>query len=91
MRQYVIAPTRVVWKSPTGVERAENLLKKSRGQSLLDDPVAACVLTSAEGKPAGIVLDFGVEIQGSVEIFTPMTAEKNAPTLRIRTGESVME
>jgi hypothetical protein len=91
MRQYVIAPTRVVWKSPTGVERAENLLKKSRGQSLLDDPVAACVLTSAEGKPAGIVLDFGVEIQGSVEIFTPMMAEKNAPTLRIRTGESVME
>lgn len=91
MRQYLIPPARIVWQSESGVKNAENLLEKRRGQSVLHDPIPACVLTSAAGKPAAIVLDFGVEIQGSVEIFTPMTATKNQPTIRVRTGESVME
>ena len=91
MRQYHVAPTRIVWQSVDGVQNAGNLLKKTRGQSVLSDPVAPCVLTSTPGRTAGIVLDFGVEIQGSVEVFTPMTAEKNHPPVRIRLGESVME
>ena len=87
MQQFYIGASRVVWKSEKGVTNEGNLLKKDRGQSLLQDPIAPCVLTGT----SGIILDFGVEIQGSVEIFTPMTKEKNNPTLRIRMGESVME
>jgi alpha-L-rhamnosidase len=87
MQQFYIGATRVVWKSEKGVTNEGNLLKKDRGQSLLQDPIAPCVLTGT----SGIILDFGVEIQGSVEIFTPMTKENNNPTLRVRMGESVME
>jgi alpha-L-rhamnosidase len=91
IRQFHVAPARIVWQSATGVENAGHLLNKTRGQSVLSDPVAPCVLTSMPGQPAGILLDFGAQIQGSVEIFTPMTAEKNHPPVRIRLGESVME
>jgi hypothetical protein len=42
-------------------------------------------------KPGGgIVLDFGREIAGSVELFTPMSLDK-AATVRVRFGESVAE
>jgi hypothetical protein len=91
LRQYHLAPTRIVWQSAGGVTNAERLLRPPRGQSVLSDPLPPCVLASAAGCPAGIVLDFGAEIQGSVEIFTPNTPVKNDPPVRIRFGESVME
>jgi len=91
LRQYDLAPVRIVWQSAGGVRNAENLLHKVRGQSVLSDPVAPCILESTAGQPAGIVLDFGAELQGSVELFTPITPEKNNPPVRLRFGESVME
>ena len=91
LRQYRLAPTRIVWQSVGGVSHAENLLRQTRGQSVLSDPQAACVLASTVDRPAGIVLDFGAEIQGSIEIFTPNTPLKNDPPIRLRFGESVME
>ena len=39
-----IAPTRVVWKSATGVEHADNLLKPKPGQAVLKEPTPPCVL-----------------------------------------------
>ncbi|MEG7769324.1 alpha-L-rhamnosidase, partial [Listeria monocytogenes] len=36
-------------------------------------------------------LDFGVEIAGSVELFSTLTKGKDMPSVRIRTGESVAE
>lgn len=91
MRQYHVAPTRIVWQSASGVQHATNLLRASRGQSVLNDPVAPCVLRSTPEQPAGVVLDFGAELHGSIELFTPLTPEKNNPPVRLRFGESVME
>lgn len=84
---FVIQPKRVVWKSDAGVVHSENLLKPHSGQAVLKEPMPPLVV-----KPgSGIVLDFGVEIAGSVELFTPMTKGKDMPSVRVRFGESVAE
>ncbi len=48
---------------------------------------------AADGElPAGLVLDFGIELQGYVELITPMTGEQaKLRRVRIRFGESVSE
>ena len=58
---------------------------------MLSEPVPPCVLKSQPGKTAGVLLDFGVELNGYVEIFTTLTADKTPPSARIRFGESVSE
>ena len=84
---FVIQPKRVVWNSDAGVENAASLLTPKSGQAVLKEPAPSLVL-----KPgSGVVVDFGVEIVGSVELFTPMTRGKDMPSLRIRFGESVAE
>ena len=84
---FVVQPKRIVWTSAEGVSNPENLLKPHSGQAVLVEPVPPLVL-----KPgAGIVIDFGVEITGSVELFTPITKSKDMPAVRVRFGESVAE
>lgn len=84
---FVVPLKRVVWTSAEGVESSENLLKPKSGQAVLNEPDAPLIL-----KPgAGVVLDFGVEIQGSLELFTPQTQSKDTGSVRIRFGESVAE
>ncbi len=91
LQSFFIAPTRIVWKSDAGVKYAENLLAKKPGQAVLKEPQPACVLTPQDGKPAGILLDFGTELVGNVELFTPLAGDKAANPVRIRFGESVSE
>lgn len=84
---FIIPPTKVVWTSETGVENAENLLKPKSGQVVLVEPLPPLIL-----KPgSGIVLDFGIEITGNIELFTPQTKSKEMPSIRLRFGESVAE
>jgi alpha-L-rhamnosidase len=84
---YVIEPTRIVWSSEKGVRNAERLLKANSGQAVLKE--TGPVLKLAPG--AGLLLDFGIEIHGSVNIITPIGPNKNPPMLRVRLGESVAE
>ena len=87
LSSFVVQPTRVVWGTADGLENEENLLKPKSGQAVLVEPSPPLVM-----KPgAGIVIDFGVEITGSIELFTPMTESKEMPAVRIRFGESVAE
>ncbi|MES2660690.1 MAG: alpha-L-rhamnosidase C-terminal domain-containing protein [Verrucomicrobiota bacterium] len=87
LTSFVIQPKRIVWKSDQGVANSENLLKPHSGQAVLSEPVPPLVI-----KPGGgIVIDFGVEMAGSVELFTPMTGGKEMPSTRVRFGESVAE
>ena len=84
---HFIAPTRVLWKSDAGVHHAENLLAPKPGQSVLKEPQPPCVID-----PKGaLLLDFGVEIQGCIELFAPMLPDKEPRTVRIRFGESASE
>lgn len=86
LSMFVIQPTRVVWATDQGVANAANLIKPHSGQAVLNEPAAPLVL-----KPgAAVLLDFGREIAGSVELFTTMSQQKGA-SVRVRFGESVSE
>jgi alpha-L-rhamnosidase len=95
VRQYIL-PTRVVWKSQgegAVVDGAEKLLPAGSGQVTLSNHTA-CVLRN-NGKPAGILLDFGRELQGGIQIAVSdlKAVGNNGKTvrLRVRFGESVSE
>lgn len=87
---FFLPPTRIVWKSEKGVENAENLLKPAPGQSTLNNPHPPATLTAGDNSGA-MILDFGSEISGYLELFCPGANKKNLPKVRIRFGESVAE
>jgi hypothetical protein len=89
--QFHISPTRVLWKSEAGVEHADRLLAPHPGQAVLSETLPPCTLTASAGAPAGVLLDFGRELQGHVEIFTPLTPGKDPVRVRVRVGESASE
>jgi hypothetical protein len=86
LTSFFIQPKRIVWSSEKGVVNSENLLQPQNGQATLTDPHPPLQLL-----PGGsIVIDFGVEIAGSVELFTTMSQAKGV-AVRVRLGESVSE
>ena len=92
LSEYFVPPTRVAWQSPHGVAHAERLLAPAPGQIGLGESVPPCSLTaSAEHGPAGVLIDFGCELHGYVELFCPGRDNKAAPPLRVRFGESAAE
>jgi len=84
---FVVPLKRIVWTSETGVANSANLLKPKSGQAVLKELEPTLILQPG----SGIVLDFGVEIQGFIELFTPQTKSKAPTSVRIRFGESVAE
>jgi hypothetical protein len=90
---WFMPPTRVVWTSAAGTTHAQDLLGPKLGQAVLKNPQPPCVLAPATNgaNGGGILLDFGTELTGNIEIFTPITKDKNLPLVRIRFGESVAE
>ncbi len=93
LSSWFIQPTRVVWTSAQGVAHAQDLLGPKPGQALLEDAQPPCKLqpATAEGQGGGVLLDFGTQLTGNLEIFTPQTKDKAPPLVRIRFGESVAE
>lgn len=87
-REYVY-PTRVVWHQGD-VQGLDHLLETGDGQAnLTNDRVT--ILKNKDVKGA-VVLDFGKEINGAVELVTGMWGGENTPrNIRIRFGESVAE
>jgi len=89
---FYISPARVVWQSPTGVRHADSLLLPHAGQAVLKEPHPPCTLTASTNAPAGVLLDFGRELSGYLELFTPaMPDQTKLRHVRIRFGESVSE
>ena len=89
---FFIAPTRVLWQSDTGAQNTGSLLKPHAGQAVLKEPQPPCVLTATSNAPAGVLLDFGKEIHGYVELITPITSEQaKLRRVRVRFGESASE
>ncbi len=82
VRQYV-TPARIVWQTDgaRAPRNPENLLKPGNGP---------CVLQN-NGEAPGIVLDFGREIHGSVQIANGWTKDHRPVRVRVRFGESVSE
>jgi hypothetical protein len=95
VREYVL-PTQIIWHSspPNCVlENPEQLLKPYAGQLTLGDN-SNCVLAH-QGKPPGILLDFGRELHGGIQIavadLKASSKESKTTRLRVRFGESVGE
>ena len=89
---FFVAPTRVLWQSDTGVKNAGSLLKSHAGQAVLKEPQPPCVLSASANASAGVLLDFGRELHGYVELITPMTSEQGKLRhVRLRFGESASE
>lgn len=95
VREYVM-PTRIVWQSAaegSTVQHAERLLEPFSGQITLDHR-AGCVLRH-DGRAPGILLDFGRELHGGVQIAVAdlknATPESKTVRVRVRFGESVSE
>jgi alpha-L-rhamnosidase len=84
---FIVPPKRIVWVSDQSVKHAENLLLPRSGQATLSESIQPVVLPPG----TGLVLDFGVELQGNIEIITPMVDDQRPPTIRVRLGESVSE
>lgn len=82
-----ITPRRIVWKSEGGLVDAENLLKEGQGQAVLGRPNPVTILKSG----GSVVLDFGVELQGGIEVFTGIQENQTPVPVRVRFRESVSE
>ncbi|MGM9625440.1 MAG: alpha-L-rhamnosidase C-terminal domain-containing protein [Eubacteriales bacterium] len=103
-RRYLV-PTRIVWSSAQdGAEiiGAEHLLEPKREQITLNrNQPERCVMINKPGKPkASILLDFGMEIHGSLRLMVWASQSSDEvgtqdnpgrANVRIRLGESVME
>jgi hypothetical protein len=95
IREYV-PPSRVLWQSAAEscvVQGAKSLLQPFSGQLTLDNR-AGCVMRNY-GKPPGILLDFGRELHGGVQIavadLEPVSRQSKTVNLRVRFGESASE
>ena len=88
-RAYV-HPTRIVWKDGN-VAHEEYLLKQGNGQANLYNP-HSIILKNNGNETSSILVDFGKQMNASIEVVTGMWAGNNLPkNVRIRFGESVSE
>jgi len=91
-RKY-LTPERIVWfsdKSEKFIQNAESILKSGIGQADLNTGKYLTLISDTASKP-GIILDFGREIQGGIELITSTSNKNPVGRVRIRFGESVSE
>jgi alpha-L-rhamnosidase len=90
IRQY-IQPRRIVWQSngQSAPQQSKRLLMSGPGQpSLYGKP--GCTF-HCNGQPSGILLDFGCELFGGIQLVVGDTSDHKSVRLRVRFGESVSE
>lgn len=85
-----IYPTRVIWEQGNITNSREFLKVKTGQATLVNDNMIE--LKNVGSQQASVILDFGKEINGSVELVTGMTTGGNkTQKVRLRFGESVSE
>ena len=90
LKRVYLTPQRIVWKTNDSlITNAELLLKKGEGQAYFENR-EVCRITNKGNEPTGLILDFGKEIHGGLQITT---SQSNRVTrkIRVRFGESVSE
>ncbi len=88
-----VTPTRIIWMSDTTGISFKNpgyLLIPGNGQADLSQSRLVYLINTPMHK-ASIILDFGIEIQGAMQIITGITGSKKPVKIRVRLGESVSE
>lgn len=90
VRDY-LSPVRVVWQqNGEQIQGANNLLLEGNGQTDFVNKNICRMISTEHDRPA-ILLDFGKELQGGLQIVTGMCASHKPIHVRIRFGESVSE
>lgn len=89
VREY-LSPERILWTSGEEVVNAERFLEPGTGQA---DLVGAnlCTMTGSKENPPSVILDFGKELHGGIEIVTGMFKGKEPIQVQVTLGESVTE
>lgn len=91
MTRAYITPRRIVWQSGNGTVRdAHLLLQPNTGQTDIFDG-GMCVLENKGDEKASIILDFGRELHGGLNMLFSSCSPAKTPLVRLRFGESVEE
>lgn len=88
-----VAPKRIIWISDTTgtlIKNPEYLLTPGNGQADLSQS-RLIYLTNTPDKHSSMILDFGIELQGALQVITGITDSKKPVRIRVRLGESVSE
>ena len=88
-----LSPNRIVWKNAEGGSTINNesiLLNKGIGQASVSN-TNVCTLKSDSLNTPSVILDFGKEIHGGIQIVTGATSTSQPVKIRVRFGESVSE
>ena len=87
-----IAPQRVVWTSggEARVKNSEILLQPGNGQATMAKH-EYCILNSSETEKAAILLDYGRELHGGLQLVMGYGNDRRPSLVRIRFGESIGE
>lgn len=89
-----LTPVRIVWLSDkTGrlVKNSEQLLEPFSGQASVNNQKVCILKSVSENEKASLLLDFGKEIQGGIQLVASIRDEKQPINVRVRFGESVSE
>lgn len=90
IREY-LSPVRIVWQQDSvQIENEHYLLSPGNGQADLSNS-RVCVMRSTDAQHPALLLDFGKEIQGGIQLVTGMPASQKPVRIRVRFGESVSE
>lgn len=88
-----ISPQRIVWKKDVHgklIKNEEILLQPGNGQAVMNRKLL-CEMITTENDTASILLDFGKEIHGGLQLVMGASAPWDPALVRIRFGESVGE
>ena len=89
-----VTPKTILWKSDDSGETilGEGVLLEKGTRQPATVRAGLCTLRSVPGKPApGLLLDFGIELQGGLQLVMGMSPGKEPVRFRVRFGESVTE
>ena len=89
-----ISPQRIVWKfagtDSSLVKNEELLLEPGISQSMMGSH-PMCTMTSTANETASIILDYGKELHGGLQLVMGSSSRREPSLVRIRFGESVGE
>lgn len=89
LKRSFILPKRILWKTD-GVD-GEGLLVESKLEQIYVGMPSPTKFSTENGKKAAILLDFGSELVGSLELLVSKASNPDGVHVRIRFGESASE
>ena len=87
-----ISPVKVMWISDTTgtlIKNTEVLLKRGNSQADMSRTTRYCSITNNETDTSSILLDYGKELHGGLQLVMGGSSRREPSRVRIRFGESI--